>query len=172
MEEELQSEPLDLSLPKSSPAQANVTTKLPISAQKEPLNLTCLKKQELPGNTIYVAQTSTGPLNIMATSLPTLVAIAEPGGVPCIGATVSGNKRTIFIPQLTYTYTSNVKTADSTAVNTKGMVVLNSCLVRKAIHILPFIFIHLADAFIRSDLQCIYEMCVCLSQSESDRSCA
>lgn len=127
VEEELQSEPLDLSLPKSSPAQASVTAKLPISAQKEPLNLTCLKKQELPGNTIYVAQTSTGPLNIMATSLPTLVAIAEPGSIQCIGATVSANKRTILIPQLTYTY-SNVKMADSTVVNTKGMVVLNSCL--------------------------------------------
>ncbi|KAI7809172.1 zinc finger E-box-binding homeobox 1 [Triplophysa rosa] len=128
VEEELQSEPLDLSLPKSSPAQASVTTKLPISAQKEPLNLTCLKKQEFLGNTIYVAQTSTGPINIMATSLQTLVAIAEPGHGPCIGATVSGNKRTILIPQLTYTYNSNVKTTDSTAVNTKGMVVLNSCL--------------------------------------------
>ncbi|KAA0718726.1 Zinc finger protein [Triplophysa tibetana] len=128
VEEELQSEPLDLSLPKSSPAQANITTKLPISAQKEPLNLTCLKKQEFLGNTIYVAQTSTGPLNIMATSLQTLVAIAEPGQAPCIGATVSGNKRTILIPQLTYTYNSNMKTTDSTAVNTKGMVVLSSCL--------------------------------------------
>ncbi|XP_056600734.1 zinc finger E-box-binding homeobox 1 [Triplophysa dalaica] len=128
VEEELQSEPLDLSLPKSSPAQANVTTKLPISAQKEPLNLTCLKKQEFLGNTIYVAQTCSGPLNIMATSLQTLVAIAEPGHAPCIGATVSGNKQTILIPQLTYTYNSNVKTTDSTAVNTKGMVVLSSCL--------------------------------------------
>ncbi|XP_065118227.1 zinc finger E-box-binding homeobox 1 isoform X2 [Paramisgurnus dabryanus] len=126
VEEELQSEPLDLSLPKSSPAQASVATKLPISTQKEPLNLTCLKKQSLPGNTIYVTQGSTGSLNIMAASLPTLVAIAEQGGVPCIGA----NKRTILIPQLTYTYNNNssVQTADSSTANTKGMVILNNSL--------------------------------------------
>uniref|UniRef100_A0A671LWL2 Zinc finger E-box-binding homeobox 1-like n=1 Tax=Sinocyclocheilus anshuiensis TaxID=1608454 RepID=A0A671LWL2_9TELE len=82
VEEELQCEPLDLSLPKSSSAQASTTTKLPVSTQKEPLNLTCLKKQPLPGSTIYVTQAGTGPLNIVTASLPTLIAIAEPGGVP------------------------------------------------------------------------------------------
>ncbi|XP_052388160.1 zinc finger E-box-binding homeobox 1 isoform X2 [Carassius gibelio] len=131
MEEELQCEPLDLSLPKSSSAQASTTTKLPVSTQKEPLNLTCLKKQPLPGNTIYVTQAGTGPLKIMTTPLPTLVAIAEPGGVSCIGTAISGNKRTILIPQLTYTYTTNpsVKTPDNSLTDTKGTVILNSCTV-------------------------------------------
>uniref|UniRef100_A0A8C1LY13 Zinc finger E-box binding homeobox 1a n=1 Tax=Cyprinus carpio TaxID=7962 RepID=A0A8C1LY13_CYPCA len=129
MEEELQCEPLDLSLPKSSPAQASTTAKLPVSTQKEPLNLTCLKKQPLPSNTIYVTQAGTGPLNIVTTPLPTLVAIAEPGGVPCIGTAISGNKRTILIPQLTYTYTTSpsVKTPDNSLTDTKGTVILNSC---------------------------------------------
>ncbi|XP_016385349.1 zinc finger E-box-binding homeobox 1-like isoform X2 [Sinocyclocheilus rhinocerous] len=129
VEEELQCEPLDLSLPKSSPTQASTTAKLPVSTQKEPLNLTCLKKQPLPGNTIYVTQAGTDPLNIVTAPLPTLVAIAEPGGVPCIGTAISGNKRTIFIPQLTYTYTTNpsVKTPDNSLTDTKGTVILNSC---------------------------------------------
>ncbi|XP_048018744.1 zinc finger E-box-binding homeobox 1 isoform X2 [Megalobrama amblycephala] len=131
VEEELQSEPLDLSLPKSSPTQPSTTTKLSVSTQKEPLNLTCLKKQPLPGNTIYVTQGSTGPLNIVSASLPTLVAIAEPGGVPCIGTAITGNKRTILIPQLTYTYTTNssIKTPDSVSTDTKGTVILNKCPV-------------------------------------------
>ncbi|XP_051556909.1 zinc finger E-box-binding homeobox 1-like isoform X3 [Myxocyprinus asiaticus] len=130
LEEELQSEPLDLSVPKSSPTQANTTTKQPISNQKEPLNLACLKKQSLPGNTIYVAQAGTSPLNIVTGPLQTLVAIAEPGGVPCIGATLSTNKQTILIPQLTYTYTtnSNIKTTDNASAGTKGTVILNNCL--------------------------------------------
>ncbi|XP_050983102.1 zinc finger E-box-binding homeobox 1 isoform X3 [Labeo rohita] len=129
VEEELQCEPLDLSLPKSSSAQASTTTKLSVSTQKEPLNLTCLKKQPLPGNTIYVTQGGTGPLNIVTTPLPTLVAIAEPGGVPCIGTAISGNKRTILIPQLTYTYTTNpsIKTPDNALTETKGTVILNNC---------------------------------------------
>ncbi|KAF4117662.1 zinc finger E-box-binding homeobox 1 isoform X1 [Onychostoma macrolepis] len=129
VEEELQCEPLDLSLPKSSSTQASTTTKLPVSTQKEPLNLTCLKKQPLPGNTIYVTQASTGQLNILTASLPTLVAIAEPGGVPCIGTAISGNKRTILIPQLTYTYTTSpsVKTPDKSLTDTKGTVILNNC---------------------------------------------
>lgn len=133
VEEDLQSEPLDLSLPKSSPTQPSTTTKLPVSTQKEPLNLSCLKKQPLPGNTIYVTQGTTGQLNIMTASLPTLLAIAEPGGVPCIGTAISGNKRTILIPQLTYTYTTNsnssIKTPDSVSTDTKGTVILNNCPV-------------------------------------------
>ncbi|XP_052403779.1 zinc finger E-box-binding homeobox 1 isoform X1 [Carassius gibelio] len=129
VEEELQCEPLDLSLPKSSSAQDSTTTKLPVSTQKEPLNLTCLKKQLLPGNTIYVTQAGTGPLNIVTASLPTLVAIAEPGGIPCISTAISGNKRTILIPQLTYTYTTNpsVTTPDKSLTDTNGKVILNNC---------------------------------------------
>ncbi|XP_051989618.1 zinc finger E-box-binding homeobox 1 isoform X4 [Xyrauchen texanus] len=129
VEEELQSEPLDLSVPKSSPTQANTTTKQPISNQKEPLNLACLKKQSLPGNTIYVAQAGTSPLNIVTGPLQTLVAI-EPGGVPCIGTALSTNKQTILIPQLTYTYTtnSNIEKTDNASADTKGTVILNNCL--------------------------------------------
>ncbi|XP_073703484.1 zinc finger E-box-binding homeobox 1 isoform X2 [Garra rufa] len=129
VEEELQCEPLDLSLPKSSSAQASTTTKLPVSTQKEPLNLTCLKKQTFPGNTIYVTQAGSGPLNILTTPLPTLVAITDTGGVPCIGTAISGNKRTILIPQLTYTYTTNptVKMPDNALTETKGTVILNNC---------------------------------------------
>ncbi|XP_036411834.1 zinc finger E-box-binding homeobox 1 isoform X1 [Colossoma macropomum] len=126
-EEEVQAEPLDLSLPKSSCNNANTsvpasvsTTKPSIPAQEEPLNLTCLKKDTLPSNTIYVTQPTTGPINIVATPLPTLVAIAEPGGVPCLRAAFSTNKRTILIPQLSYTYatpSTNSKTANTTPSN-------------------------------------------------------
>ncbi|KAL7842419.1 hypothetical protein SRHO_G00241080 [Serrasalmus rhombeus] len=126
-EEEVQAEPLDLSLPKSSCNNANTsvpasvsTTKPSVPAQEEPLNLTCLKKDTLPSNTIYVTQPTTGPINIVATPLPTLVAIAEPGGVPCLRAAFSTNKRTILIPQLSYTYatpSANSKTANTTSSN-------------------------------------------------------
>ncbi|XP_051553154.1 zinc finger E-box-binding homeobox 1-like isoform X2 [Myxocyprinus asiaticus] len=131
IEEELQCEPLDLSIPKSISTHAITANKQPISNQNEPLNLTSLKKQSLPSNTIYVAQTGTGPLNIMTAPLQTLVAIAEPGGVPCIGTTLSTNKQTILIPQLTYTYSnnSNIKTTDSASADTNGMVILNNCKV-------------------------------------------
>lgn len=125
VEEELQCEPLDLSLPKSSSTSPGTITKLPVSTQKEPLNLSSFKKQTLAGNTIYVAQGSTGPLNIVTASLPTLVAIAEPGGVPCISTAISGNKRTILIPQLTYTYNS-AETPNNALTEKKGMVILNN----------------------------------------------
>ncbi|XP_051984995.1 zinc finger E-box-binding homeobox 1-like isoform X2 [Xyrauchen texanus] len=131
VEEELQCEPLDLSIPKSISTHAITATKQPISNQSEPLNLTALKKQSLPSNTIYVTQTGTGPLNIMTSPLQTLVAIADPNGVPCIGTTLSTNKQTILIPQLTYTYSnnSNVKTTDYASADTNGMVILNNCKV-------------------------------------------
>ncbi|XP_068070685.1 zinc finger E-box-binding homeobox 1 isoform X2 [Danio rerio] len=125
VEEELQCEPLDLSLPKSSSTLPGTITKLPVSSQKEPLNLSSLNKQTLAGNTIYVAQGSTGPLNIMSASLPTLVAIAEPGGVPCISSAISGNKRTILIPQLTYTYNST-EAPNNALTEKKSMVILNN----------------------------------------------
>ncbi|XP_066508967.1 zinc finger E-box-binding homeobox 1-like isoform X2 [Hoplias malabaricus] len=129
-EEEGQTEPLDLSLPKSSCNNANAsnstsasTNKPSLPAQEEPLNLTCLKKDALPGNTIYMTQPTTSPVNIVAASLPTLVAIAEPGGVPCIRAAFSTNKRTILIPQLSYTYatpSTNSKAITTTSANTSN----------------------------------------------------
>ncbi|XP_053507700.1 zinc finger E-box-binding homeobox 1 isoform X2 [Ictalurus furcatus] len=111
VEEKGQAEPLDLSLPKSSCCNTSVTiavsaTKPSIPTQEEPLNLTCFKKDTLDGNTIYVTQSATSPINIIATPLPTLVAIAEPGGIPCLRAAISTKQRTILIPQLSYTYTS------------------------------------------------------------------
>ncbi|XP_062844096.1 zinc finger E-box-binding homeobox 1 isoform X2 [Trichomycterus rosablanca] len=138
-EEDAQAEPLDLSLPKTCDSNASVaTTPAAVSAQEEPLNLTCFKKDMLQGNTIYVAQSATGPINIIATPLPTLVAIAESGGVPCLRAAISTKHRTILIPQLSYTYVTpsinKVNTATSvnsiatlTPTETQGTAVLNGC---------------------------------------------
>ncbi|XP_060728154.1 zinc finger E-box-binding homeobox 1 isoform X1 [Tachysurus vachellii] len=112
LEEKGQAEPLDLSLPKTS-CNGNTTvdiavsdTKPSVPTQDEPLNLTSFKKDTLDGNTIYVTQSNTSPIKIIATPLPTLVAIAEPGGIPCLRAAISTKHRTILIPQLSYTYTS------------------------------------------------------------------
>lgn len=101
-----QAEPLDLSLPKHLAALAK---SLPSAKQQEqPLNLTCLKKEQLEGRTIYVTAPQTGrPINIVtAAQLPTLVAIASQGAVGCLGTVNSSAKRTILIPQLTYTYST------------------------------------------------------------------
>ncbi|KAM9439557.1 zinc finger E-box-binding homeobox 1 isoform 1-T1 [Clarias gariepinus] len=113
LEEKGQVEPLDLSLPKSSFCNSNTSvtsevsaTKPSVTTQEEPINLTCFKKDTLDGNTIYVTQSTTSPINIIATPLPTLVAIAEPGGIPCLRSAISTKQRTILIPQLSYTYTS------------------------------------------------------------------
>lgn len=112
-EGESQDLPLDLSLPKQPQSQPQV----PHVPQEQPLNLTCLKETlqaQLPGlqgttNTIYVTSspqtTIPSPVNIMTTRL---VAITNQGsGVPCLRAISTGTtKRTILIPQLTYTYTT------------------------------------------------------------------
>lgn len=156
LEEKAQAEPLDLSLPKSSSCNGHTSvtiavsnTKPSVPTQEEPLNLTSLKKDTLDGNTIYVTQSTTSPINIIATPLPTLVAIAEPGGIPCLRAAISTKQRTILIPQLSYTYTSpstngkaNTTTTTTSSSNktssitttpstdTQG-IVLNGCEVRK-----------------------------------------
>uniref|UniRef100_A0A674BK14 Zinc finger E-box-binding homeobox 1 n=1 Tax=Salmo trutta TaxID=8032 RepID=A0A674BK14_SALTR len=112
-EREAQELPLDLSLPK----QPQSPPQVPHVPQEQPLNLTCLKETlqaQLPGlqgttNTIYVTSspqtTIPSPVNIMTTRL---VAITNQGsGVPCLRAISTGTtKRTILIPQLTYTYTT------------------------------------------------------------------
>ncbi|XP_051968467.1 zinc finger E-box-binding homeobox 1-like [Xyrauchen texanus] len=103
--------PLDLSLPKSATAAAvasgNANTVY--SAQEEPLNLTCTKKELLSNAstnaTIFASQPSANPINIMTTQLPTLVAITEQGQGQCLRA-LTTTKQTILIPQLAYSYTT------------------------------------------------------------------
>lgn len=117
-----QAEPLDLSLPKQNPAPSENKPAPPTKQQERPLNLTCLRKEQVGGRTIYVTTPQAGnPVNIVsATQLPTLVAIAGQGTVGCLSAINTTAKRTILIPQLTYTYAT-------TASNTTGAktVVLN-----------------------------------------------
>ncbi|XP_044225013.1 zinc finger E-box-binding homeobox 1-like isoform X2 [Thunnus albacares] len=109
-----QAEPLDLSLPKHLAAALETkTTTPPIKQQEHPLNLTCLRKEQLEGQTIYVNTPQTGrPVNIVtAAQLPTLVAIASQGTVGCLSAINTTTKRTILIPQLTYTYATTAGSA-------------------------------------------------------------
>ncbi|XP_066520524.1 zinc finger E-box-binding homeobox 1b isoform X2 [Hoplias malabaricus] len=101
--------PLDLSLPKSA-ASANAAgthANTVYSAQDEPLNLTCTKKEALgiAGAAVYASQTSANPINIVTTQLPTLVAIADQGQGQCLRA-LTTTKQTILIPQLAYSYTT------------------------------------------------------------------
>ncbi|XP_072219143.1 zinc finger E-box-binding homeobox 1 isoform X2 [Leuresthes tenuis] len=109
-----QAEPLDLSLPKHiTAASENKTAAPPTKQQEQPLNLTCLRKEQLDGRTIYVTTPQTGsPVNIVtAAQLPTLVAIAGQGTVGCLSAINTTTKRTILIPQLTYTYATTAGNA-------------------------------------------------------------
>ncbi|KAM9322025.1 zinc finger E-box-binding homeobox 1 [Pholidichthys leucotaenia] len=108
-----QAEPLDLSLPKHITAVSeNEATTPPAKQHDQPLNLTCLRKEQIGGRTIYVTAPRTGaPVKIVtAAQLPTLVAIAGQGSVGCLNTINTTTKRTILIPQLTYTYAT---TADS-----------------------------------------------------------
>ncbi|CAN9502788.1 unnamed protein product [Ophioblennius macclurei] len=113
-----QAEPLDLSLPKHiAAALEKKAMALPAAKQQEqPLNLTCLRKEQLDGRTIFVAaaapQAGGRPVNIVtAAQLPTLVAIAGQGAVGCLGGINTSAKRTILIPQLTYTYAATAGNA-------------------------------------------------------------
>ncbi|XP_028987780.1 zinc finger E-box-binding homeobox 1-like isoform X2 [Betta splendens] len=109
-----QAEPLDLSLPKHMAAASESDAPPPPAKQQEhPLNLTCLRKEQLQGRTIYVTAPQSGrPVNIVAaTQLPTLVAIAGQGAVGCLSAINTTTKRTILIPQLTYTYATTAGSA-------------------------------------------------------------
>ncbi|CAJ1072905.1 zinc finger E-box-binding homeobox 1-like isoform X1 [Xyrichtys novacula] len=107
-----QAEPLDLSVPKHLAASSETTTP-PAKQQEQPLNLTCLRKEQVEGRTIYVTAPQTGrPVNIVsAAQLPTLVAIAGQGTVGCLSAINTTTKRTILIPQLTYTYATTASNA-------------------------------------------------------------
>ncbi|XP_029970239.1 zinc finger E-box-binding homeobox 1-like isoform X2 [Salarias fasciatus] len=118
-----QAEPLDLSLPKHiAAALEKKAMAIPAKQQEQPLNLTCLRKEQLDGRTIFVTAPQSGrPVNIVtAAQLPTLVAIAGQGTVGCLGGINTSNKRTILIPQLTYTYATTA--GNSTGAKT---VVLN-----------------------------------------------
>ncbi|KAG9267969.1 zinc finger E-box-binding homeobox 1 [Astyanax mexicanus] len=103
--------PLDLSLPKSAAAPNAATThaNTVYSAQDEPLNLTCTKKEASgianASAAGYANQTSANPINIVTTQLPTLVAITDQGHGQCLRA-LTTTKQTILIPQLAYTYTT------------------------------------------------------------------
>lgn len=126
-----QAEPLDLSLPKHIAAASEIKrTSPPAKQQEQPLNLACLRKEQLEGRTIYVTTPQTGnPINIVtAAQLPTLVAIAGQGAVSCLSTINTATKRTILIPQLTYTYAT-------TASNATGAktVVLNGHKVGKQV---------------------------------------
>lgn len=127
-----QAEPLDLSLPKhfAAASETNATSP-PAKLQEQPLNLACLRKEQLEGRTIYVTTPQTGnSVNIVtAAQLPTLVAITSQGTVGCLSTINTATKRTILIPQLTYTYAT-------TASNATGAktVVLNGHMVGKHVY--------------------------------------
>ncbi|XP_015242660.1 PREDICTED: zinc finger E-box-binding homeobox 1-like isoform X2 [Cyprinodon variegatus] len=114
-----QAEPLDLSLPKHDVTPLENKNTPVVKQEEQPLNLTCLRKD---GQTVYVTTPqSSNPVNIVtAAQLPTLVAIAGQGTVGCLSAINTNTKRTILIPQLTYTYAAN--TGNATGAKT---VVLN-----------------------------------------------
>uniref|UniRef100_UPI003AADD448 zinc finger E-box-binding homeobox 1b isoform X1 n=1 Tax=Centroberyx gerrardi TaxID=166262 RepID=UPI003AADD448 len=123
--------PLDLSLPKPTrdeaeraAAKARVYPSPPSGStnQDEPLNLTCTKKEASPLSspiTLYASQPSANPINIMTTQLPTLVAIADQGRMPCLRALTTNNKQTILIPQLAYTYTTTASSPAGTETQEK-----------------------------------------------------
>ncbi|CAL8279029.1 unnamed protein product [Lota lota] len=118
--EDAQAEPLDLSLPKQGGDGSEGGGGTPPAAppaqakqQEQPLNLSCLRKT--PAGTIYVTAAQAGSI-VAGGQLPTLVAIAgHQGTVNCLRAINTTTKRTILIPQLTYTYTT---TAGSTGAKT------------------------------------------------------
>ncbi|XP_051943317.1 zinc finger E-box-binding homeobox 1-like isoform X3 [Hippocampus zosterae] len=120
--QESQAEPLDLSLPKhlTTPITAAPSEDAPPAKKtSQALNLTCLRKEQVGGRTVYVAtpQTRRTAVSIVPSSqLPTLVAITGQGTVGCLGTLGGSAKRTILIPQLTYTYANTAGGAAKTVV--------------------------------------------------------
>ncbi|XP_059827961.1 zinc finger E-box-binding homeobox 1b isoform X1 [Hypanus sabinus] len=118
-QEDLQLEPLDLSLPRQQkeglerPTITSVYHSSVHYVQEEPLNLSCLKKEQKENdNTNEENSTSAKPINIaipaVTTKLPTIVAISNQSSVPCLRP-IATIKQASFIPQVAYTY----KTANS-----------------------------------------------------------
>ncbi|XP_063308671.1 zinc finger E-box-binding homeobox 1 isoform X1 [Pelobates fuscus] len=120
-DQENQVEPLDLSLPKPQgnlaerPSITSVYQSSVYSVQEEPLNLSCVKKEptqmdnDTKSQTALILNPSANPINIaiptVTAQLPTIVAITDQNSVPCLRA-LAANKRTILIPQVTYTYST------------------------------------------------------------------
>lgn len=118
-DQEQQMEPLDLSLPKQlgngleRPSITSVYQSSAYSVQEEPLNLCCVKKEPMQVDNVpksepaLIINPSANPINIaiptVTAQLPTIVAITDQNSVPCLRA-LAANKRTILIPQVTYTY--------------------------------------------------------------------
>ncbi|KAG7487471.1 hypothetical protein MATL_G00023900 [Megalops atlanticus] len=133
-------EPLDLSLPKLPREEAeraggaSVFQNSVYTVQDEPLNLTCVKKEQTLadgapaadaalGAPLYVAP-SANPINIVATQLPAIVAITGQSGVPCLRA-LTTNKQTILIPQLAYTYATSGSSPSGTETPQKAAAPAN-----------------------------------------------
>lgn len=125
--------PLDLSLPKSVAVANSTSAHSVYSAQDEPLNLVCTKKEVLSNastsTAIYASQTSANPLNIVTTQLPTLVAIAKQGPGQCL-RTLTTTKQTILIPQLAYTYTTTASSPAGGETPQKAILQVNGIKVR------------------------------------------
>ncbi|XP_016392629.1 zinc finger E-box-binding homeobox 1-like [Sinocyclocheilus rhinocerous] len=122
--------PLDLSLPKSAATAAGASghVNTVYSAQEEPLNLTCTKKELLSNAStnaaIYASQPSANPINIVTTQLPTLVAITDQGQAQCLRA-LTTTKQTILIPQLTYSYTTTSSSPAGNDTPQKNVIHVN-----------------------------------------------
>ncbi|XP_075443824.1 zinc finger E-box-binding homeobox 1 isoform X3 [Ascaphus truei] len=126
VQEDLQVEPLDLSLPKPQgnllerPTVTSVYQSSVYSVQEEPLNLSCVKKEPIQVDSVTISESalilnpSANPINIaiptVTAQLPTIVAITDQNNVQCLRA-LTTNKRTILIPQVTYTYSTISSTA-------------------------------------------------------------
>ncbi|XP_053322503.1 zinc finger E-box-binding homeobox 1 isoform X2 [Spea bombifrons] len=125
-DQENQVEPLDLSLPKPQgnlaerPSVTSVYQSGVYSVQEEPLNLSCVKKEPTQMDIVaksepaLIINPSANPINIaiptVTAQLPTIVAITDQNSVPCLRA-LAANKRTILIPQVTYTYATTASPA-------------------------------------------------------------
>ncbi|KAG9476454.1 hypothetical protein GDO78_003159 [Eleutherodactylus coqui] len=137
---EQQAEPLDLSLPKqlgSVPERPSITSVYQTSVysvQEEPLNLSCVRKEPVQMDSIIksepalIINPSANPISIaiptVTAQLPTIVAITDQNSVPCLRA-LAANKRTILIPQVTYTYattsTPSVPEPQQKSLQTNGI---------------------------------------------------
>ncbi|XP_070304852.1 zinc finger E-box-binding homeobox 1-like isoform X2 [Salvelinus sp. IW2-2015] len=140
-----QEQPLNLTCLKKETPQLQSQLQAQLQAQLQP-QLQAQLQAQLPGfqtqlqaqgttNTIYVTSPSqmatSSPVNIMTTQL---VAITNQGsGVPCLRAISTGTtKRTILIPQLTYTYTTKACSNATGADGAQKTVILNGCQEEKA----------------------------------------
>ncbi|XP_060681040.1 zinc finger E-box-binding homeobox 1-like isoform X2 [Hemiscyllium ocellatum] len=113
-QEDLQLEPLDLSLPRQQkeglerPTITSVYHSSVHYVQEEPLNLSCLKKEQIE-NDHSEGNSSAKPISIAiptnTTPIPTIVAISSQNSVPCLRA-LATIKQAGFIPQVAYTYKS------------------------------------------------------------------